>query len=109
MEILIIQLLGPNGPLSLSQGNGSGGANYINTTFDDSAAISITQGFPPFTGSYKPQNPLSYFNNQPATWNWVSWVFDSRVNNQGSLVNWCILMQLKNTVSVKEQNTPFEI
>ena len=32
--------------INLSQGNGSSGANYINTTFDDSAALSITQGFP---------------------------------------------------------------
>ena len=105
---LIIQLLGPNGSLSLSQGNGSGGANYINTTFDDSAAVSITQGSPPYTGSYKPQNPLSYFNNQPASGNWILRVYDSKAGNQGSLVSWCILLQLKNTVSVTEQNTPLK-
>ena len=105
---LIIQLIGPNGSLSLSQGNGSGGSNYINTTFDDSAAISITQGFPPFTGSYKPQNPLSYFNNQPASYNWMLRIYDSRTGSQGSLVSWCVLMQLKNTVSVIELNVPLK-
>ena len=94
--------------INLSQGNGSSGANYINTTFDDSASLSITQGSPPYTGSYRPQNPLSQFNNQPASWNWILRVFDTHTGNQGSLVSWCILLQLKNIVSVSEQNTPLK-
>jgi len=101
---LIIQLKGPNGLLSLSQGNGSGGANYINTTFDDNASTPITQGTPPYTGSYKPQNSLNFFNNQLATAQWTLRVFDSRIGNTGTLVNWCILMQLKNSVNVKIEN-----
>jgi subtilisin-like proprotein convertase family protein len=105
---LVIQFQGPNGMINLSQGNGSGGANYINTTFDDSASLSITQGTPPFTGSYRPQNSLSQFNNQPASWNWILRVFDTHTGNQGSLVSWCILLQLKNTVSVTEQNIPLK-
>jgi hypothetical protein len=94
--------------INLSQGNGSSGANYINTTFDDSASLSITQGSPPFTGSFRPQNPLSYFNNQLASWNWILRIFDTHTGFQGSLVNWCILLQLKNPVSVTEQNTPLK-
>ncbi|MFA5405076.1 MAG: M28 family peptidase [Ignavibacteria bacterium] len=103
---LIIQLKGPDGMITLSQGNGSSGANYINTTFDDSASTPITQGTPPFTGSYKPQNPLSLFNNKSATGLWMLRVYDSKAGDIGSLVSWCILMQLKNNVSVKEQNIP---
>ena len=105
---IIIQLRGPNGQINLSQGNGSGGANYINTTFDDSASISITQGTPPFTGSYKPQYPLSYFNNQPASGPWVLRIFDSKAGNTGSLINWCMIFQLKNTVSVNGNNIPMK-
>ena len=105
---LVIQFQGPNGMINLSQGNGSSGANYINTTFDDSASLSITQSSPPYTGSYRPQNPLSQFNNQPASWNWILRVFDTHTGNQGSLVSWCILLQLKNPVSVTEQNTPLK-
>lgn len=105
---LIIQLSGPDGLVNLSQGNGSGGANYINTTFDDSASISITQGLPPFNGSYKPQSPLSFFSNQPASGNWRLRIYDSKVGNQGSLVSWCILLQMKNSVLVKGQNTPLK-
>jgi len=105
---LIIQLKGPNGVLNISQNNGSGGANYINTTFDDSASIPITQGIPPYTGSYRPQSALSYFNNQSATAPWILRVFDSRTGNTGTLVSWCILMQLKNSVGIKEENIPIK-
>jgi subtilisin-like proprotein convertase family protein len=105
---VLIQLKGPNGTINLSQNNGNGGANYINTTFDDSALTSITQGIPPFTGSFKPQSPLSYFNNQPASANWVLRIFDTRAGNTGTLASWCILMQLKNNVSVKENNIPLK-
>jgi len=105
---LIIQLKGPNGVLNISQNNGSGGANYINTTFDDSASIPITQGVPPYTGSFRPQNALSYFNNQPATAPWILRVFDSKAGNSGTLVSWCILMQLKNSVGIKEEFVPLK-
>ena len=105
---VVIQLKGPNGMINLSQGNGNGGANYINTTFDDSASTSITQGTPPFTGSYKPQSPLGYFNNQPSSANWVLRVYDLRTGNTGTLTSWCIVMQLKNNVSVKENNIPLK-
>ncbi|HWQ81532.1 MAG TPA: M28 family peptidase [Ignavibacteria bacterium] len=103
---LIIQLRGANSMLTLSQNNGTGGANYINTTFDDSASTPITQGTPPFTGSYRPQNALSSFNNKPADGLWVLRVFDTKVGDVGTLINWCIIMQLKNSVSVNEQNIP---
>jgi len=102
---LIIQLLGPASQVNLSVRNGTGGQNYINTTFDDSASISITQGTPPFTGSYKPQDPLGTFNNKPALYNWMLRVYDAKAGNQGTLVSWCILFRLKNSVSVEEANT----
>ncbi len=103
---LIIQIKGANTSLTLSQNNGTGGANYINTTFDDSASTPITQGTPPFTGSYRPQNPLSSFNNKPADGLWILRILDTKAGNIGTLTNWCILMQLKSSVSVNEQNIP---
>jgi len=105
---LIIQLLGPASQANLSVRNGTGGQNYINTTFDDSASVSITQGTPPFTGSYKPQNPLGMFNNKPASYNWILRVYDIKAGNSGTLVNWCITFELKNYVSVKEENIPIK-
>lgn len=105
---LIIQFIGPNQMINLSQGNGSGGANYINTTFDDSASLPITQGAPPFTGNFKPQSSLSIFNNQPATSNWTLRIFDSKTGDTGILVNWCVLLQLKNPIGIKENIIPIK-
>jgi len=105
---LTIQLKNQDGYINLSQENGSGGANYINTTFDDSAFLLISQGTPPFTGLFRPQSPLSFFNGKPASGNWILRIFDSKAGNTGTLVNWCLLMQLKNTVQVKENNLPLK-
>ncbi|HZF99593.1 MAG TPA: proprotein convertase P-domain-containing protein, partial [Chitinophagales bacterium] len=51
-----ITLVAPNGSqVVLSQNNGSSGQNYINTTFVNSGAPSITTGIAPFSGTYTPQ------------------------------------------------------
>lgn len=55
-----IRLVSPSGiPVDLSLGNGGGGWHYRGTLFDDEAEQSITAGYPPFSGSYRPQQPLS--------------------------------------------------
>src|SRR5262249_18959945 len=53
---LTLSLVHPNTTtrVNLSNRNGSGGDNYHNTTFDDEAAIHITGGSPPYSGSYRP-------------------------------------------------------
>jgi subtilisin-like proprotein convertase family protein len=103
---LYIQLRGPNGLINLSQGNGTGGANYINTTFDDSASLSITEGTPPYTGSFRPQSPLSFFKNQPASANWVLRIYDLKDGNEGTLASWCLIFRLSNLVSTGENTVP---
>ena len=74
---LFIMLKSPNGSTILSQYNGEGGQNYTNTTFVDTASTPITQGFPPYTGFYQPQGPLSLLNNQPLNGPWVLRIFAS--------------------------------
>ncbi len=67
---LVLQLTAPNGvSIALSENNGGSGLNYGTactpfgeTTFDDSAPVSITQGTAPFLGTFQPQEPLSTFN-----------------------------------------------
>jgi subtilisin-like proprotein convertase family protein len=103
---IIIQLIGPGGLINLSQRNGSNGQNYINTIFDDTAAISITQGVPPFTGTYRPQAPLSFFNDKPVSGYWVLRVFDVAAGNTGTLTNWCIQIETKANVGVEENIIP---
>ncbi len=104
---LILQLLKPGiATINLSQRNGQGGQNYTNTIFDDAAAISITQGTPPFTGSFKPQNVLNYLADEPVSGKYIFKVTDVAAGNQGSLTNWCITLQYKHTVGVNEEILP---
>jgi subtilisin-like proprotein convertase family protein len=55
-------LIGPNHlAISLFTNVGGSGANFANVVFDDNATTSIDLGTAPFSGTYKPQNPLSDF------------------------------------------------
>ena len=88
---LRIILSGPDGTISmLSDKNGGNGDNYTNTIFDDAALAPIDEGTPPFTGSYRPQMPLSAFNNTNLNGSWQLRVNDSRQANTGTLDSWCL-------------------
>ncbi|HRI62322.1 MAG TPA: hypothetical protein PK228_21420, partial [Saprospiraceae bacterium] len=45
--------------LELSSANGGGGDNFTNTVFCDQAALSITAGAPPYTGTFRPEGSLA--------------------------------------------------
>ena len=84
-------LSGPGGTVAmLSDKNGGNGDNYTNTTFDDDALTSITDGTPPYTGSYRPQMPLSVFNNTSLKGSWQLRVNDSKQGSTGTLNSWCL-------------------
>ena len=96
---LTLQLIGPDGTVvTLSRTNGVGGANYgvdcfIETTFDDAAATSISTGTAPFIGSFKPQQPLATFAGKSGSGlngNWRLHVVDSVTNQTGSIQCWTL-------------------
>ena len=65
-----IFLIAPSGEvLELSSGNGGGGDNFQITTFTDNTPLFITQGFPPYNGSFRPEgrqtNTVPPFDNTP--------------------------------------------
>ncbi|MCX6165042.1 MAG: M28 family peptidase [Ignavibacteriae bacterium] len=101
---IVIMLVSPSSSTTLSQYNGTGGQNYTNTTFDDSASISIIQGTPPFTGSYKPQSAFSFMLNQQLQGPWVLKIYDNKIGDQGTLLSWCLNLKYASTISVKENN-----
>ena len=105
-ELLIMLRSPDNNQVTLSSYNGNGGANYTNTTFDDSASVSIVNGTPPFTGSYKPQNSFSILLNNNLNGSWILRVFDKTAGNQGILLNWCILFKYYVPISVNENTMP---
>jgi serine protease len=72
--------------LSNRQG-GSGGADYTNTVFDDSAVFSIAAGnvYAPYEGSFRPEQVLSAFNDLDVFGLWTLTVTDSEAGDDGRI------------------------
>jgi subtilisin-like proprotein convertase family protein len=86
---LDIFLIGPNGTrVELTTDNGNGQQNFIDTVFDDQAAISITTGSGPFTGTFKPEGLLSTLNGIAANGTWTLEITDDAGQDIGQLTAW---------------------
>ncbi|MCX7878935.1 MAG: S8 family serine peptidase, partial [Ignavibacteria bacterium] len=90
----------------LASRRGGSGANYINTTFNDSAATPISGGTPPFTGSFRPESPLSVFNGQSMLGEWIFRVNDNQTSDTGRAMNYCITIYHNNIVGIGNNNIP---
>ena len=69
------------------------GANLTDTVFDEQAALSITAGTAPFTGHFRPEEPLSTFTGMTAAQAsgvWTLRITDFRNGNVGALNNWAL-------------------
>jgi subtilisin-like proprotein convertase family protein len=89
---LDIFLVSPTGTrVELTTDNGSSGDGFTGTIFDDEASIDVTSGSAPFTGSYRPETPLSAVDGESAIGTWVLEVSDDAGSDQGAL-NWWKLM-----------------
>src|SRR5262249_40380314 len=61
---LLVLLVSPSGTgVYLSFLDGGPGPGFVDTTFDDEASQSISAGTSPFTGSYRPDDPLDQVDN----------------------------------------------
>ena len=82
---------------------GGTGQNFIGTIFSDSAAISINDGSAPFTGKFRPINPLSHLNGMSMEGNWVLKIYDGVSGNEGVLKSWSINFGLSSqSVGIQE-------
>ncbi|MBN8583645.1 MAG: S8 family serine peptidase [Ignavibacteria bacterium] len=92
----------------LSSRRGAAGDNFINTIFNDSAANPISSGTAPFTGSFRPENPLSAFNGQNPMGNWIFRVNDNAASDTGRVMNYVINISYNATVGINNNNNlPF--
>ncbi len=92
-------LIAPNGTrVVLSSGNGGNGANYTDTTFDDDATVAIAAAAPPFTGRFRPEQPLSAVNGVLANGNWRLEVGDSVPGVVGMLRSFSLTIRTGATV-----------
>lgn len=73
---------------------GGSGDNFIGTILNDSASATIGSGTAPFTGSFKPSNPLTAFNSNPGILGryWKLSITDTSSGDTGILAKWCLII-----------------
>ena len=105
---LNIYLLGPDGTqIALSTGNGGTGSYYYQTIFSDRAATPITAGLPPFTGRFRPQEPLATFAGKSQQGDWSLCICDNSPTIVGALNKWGItLMSMQSASSTVTHTYP---
>lgn len=102
------RLLGPNGTIvNLITNRGGSGDNFVNTALDDQAATAISAGSAPFTGSFRPEQPLSAFNGISGNGVWTLQVRDSAPGDTGILQNWSITIGSPETNVITDTNGYF--
>ena len=69
---------------------GGSGDNFIGTLLNDSSGISLPSNGAPFTGTFRPSDSLSLFNNITPTGYWRLVVTDTATGDTGLLKAWCL-------------------
>ena len=94
---LQLSLLAPNGAtIPLSTNRGGSGDNFVDTVFDDEATVSITAGGAPFTGSFRPESPLTAAEGGSAAGAWRLKIVDNAGQDVGPLNNWTLILTYPN-------------
>ena len=88
---LVLSLITPtNASITLSNRRGSAGNNFTNTTFDDEATTPIASGTPPFSGSFRPDSPLTAADGLTASGAWRLKVVDQASADTGTITAWSV-------------------
>ena len=88
----IILATRPGGPGALGQNMGldSPCTDNNDTIYDDNAALSITQGSAPYTGTWRPEQQLSLLAGKPANGIWNLICIDRVSGKAGQIRCWCL-------------------
>jgi subtilisin-like proprotein convertase family protein len=88
---LTITLIGPdNQSVVLVDREGGSQDNFDETTFDNTAAVSIKDAVAPFRGHFRPQGRLSDFAGRPANGIWTLQIRDNASRDGGVLHHWSL-------------------
>lgn len=90
---LEVSIVAPDGAARvLTSGQGWDSDTYNNTCFRSDAALRIEQVYPPYTGTFRPQEEIGWINNgQDGNGTWKLRVLDLRPgNNTGAVATWSI-------------------
>ena len=87
---LTFTLLLPNGgTILLANPHGGSANNYTNTVLDDEASIPITPPAP-FTGTFRPDSPLSVADGLNSAGAWGFKAVDRSGGDSGQITNWTL-------------------
>jgi subtilisin-like proprotein convertase family protein len=91
---LTVSLVSPAGTkVKLFDRVGRSGDNFFGTILDDEAGTRISDGRAPFTGRFRPMEPLSAFDGQNAKGNWTLEIHDRDDRDTGELRRWSLSIQ----------------
>ena len=82
--------VGSSKTVQVAVGHGGDGDGYVDTVFDDDAPTQLFGGTPPYTGTFRPDYPLSEVDGTSANGTWYIGVQDLYLVNTGSLISWSI-------------------
>ena len=71
------------------------GDNFTNTVFTQNSNISINNAFPPFTGSFRPNQPIDGLIGTSAFGNWKLNIEDNYPEDSGELINFQLNITVK--------------
>lgn len=87
----------------LTTDNGGSGDSYVNTIFDDEAAVSIISGTAPFTGRFRPETPLNVFDGRTPNGMWIlMYTDDATAGFNSTLDDWMIEITYGNLVGLPQ-------
>lgn len=82
---------------------GGDGQNFSNTILGDDNSTLISAGTPPFTGYFKPENPLNVFNGMDAYGDWTLTITDGNTGNDGTVNSWSLIITLDSPTDVESE------
>ena len=81
---------------------GHAGDNYTETSFDDEAASVICANEAPFTGSFRPDDPLELLDGRRTNGLWTLRVTDNWHSDTGAIIAWRLEITIDTTVAAHE-------
>ena len=89
---VVVSLVPPPGAptVTLAANHGSSEDNFTHTIFSDAATTAIASGTPPYTGAFKPDQPLSALNGKPVAGAWTLKAVDNAAILAGTLTEYVI-------------------
>lgn len=104
---LTLSLITPGAvAVTLSNRHGGSANNYTNTVFDDEASNPISAGAAPFTGSFRPEAPLSAADGPAGTGTWTFKAVDQIAQDVGTIDSWTLNLTYPDLACVPAGSPP---